>query len=553
MAFNSLKTLHVTFLAQCRKIAIEPKTRYLPDISELSHVAWLVINKRIIVKNVYAKLGLTLHHFYETVLLQADPTYITPKCKVCGEPLKVHSIYEGFYDFKSEDVIVCSSACYQKTDRAKLNRVLKAKTIMQSRREAGKPYGFVNSWTEEAQAKRKATNLARYGYEHSASSPTVKARVVATNEKKYGAPVPFANNNGQQKSKNSTIALGRKKSFATLKTLEEQTGIAIVSTEEDFILTGEFDARCSHCNHNWRTTPMNKNKFFVCPECNVKVSRVHRMVTTYLDELGIQYTINDRLLINPYELDIVIPSQKIAIEINGNYWHSEAIACKDYHQMKTELTSKVGYKLIHLFEGEIIYRFSAVKNILQAKLTENKKIFARKTSLRNVDAKTTRDFLETHHLQGAARSSLSIGLFRGDELLSVLTIAKARFSKKHTHEIIRFATKSGIRVVGGFSKLLKCALNQLPKNSSVVTYADRRFSDGDVYIKNGFIFDHIAQPCQWFCKGAGVLQHRSLFQKHLLHKKLTIFDPTLTAAENIKRDGWMSIWDAGHLVFTISN
>jgi hypothetical protein len=32
---------------------------------------------------------------------------------------------------------------------------------------------------------------------------------------------------------------------------------------------------------------------------------------------------NDRELIKPYELDIVIPELKLAIEFNGTYWHSE--------------------------------------------------------------------------------------------------------------------------------------------------------------------------------------------------------------------------------------
>ena len=45
---------------------------------------------------------------------------------------------------------------------------------------------------------------------------------------------------------------------------------------------------------------------------------------------------NDRQLSKPYELDIVIPELKLAIEFNSTYWHSEqAGKDKNYHLNKT--------------------------------------------------------------------------------------------------------------------------------------------------------------------------------------------------------------------------
>ena len=61
---------------------------------------------------------------------------------------------------------------------------------------------------------------------------------------------------------------------------------------------------------------------------------------------------NDRELIAPYELDIVIPEIKLSIEFNGVYWHSCFYKDKNYHLIKTELCEKFGYRLIHIFEDE---------------------------------------------------------------------------------------------------------------------------------------------------------------------------------------------------------
>ena len=63
--------------------------------------------------------------------------------------------------------------------------------------------------------------------------------------------------------------------------------------------------------------------------------------------------IKDRQLIKPYELDIVIPELHLALEFNGNYYHSiEAGTPLGYHLMKTELCEAKNYRLIHIWEDE---------------------------------------------------------------------------------------------------------------------------------------------------------------------------------------------------------
>lgn len=61
---------------------------------------------------------------------------------------------------------------------------------------------------------------------------------------------------------------------------------------------------------------------------------------------------NCRSLITPYELDIVIPEKKIAIEFDGLYWHSDDQIDSEYHVRKTTACEKIGFQLIHIFENE---------------------------------------------------------------------------------------------------------------------------------------------------------------------------------------------------------
>ena len=74
---------------------------------------------------------------------------------------------------------------------------------------------------------------------------------------------------------------------------------------------------------------------------------------------------NDRNLIKPYQLDIVIPEIKLAIEFNGIFWHSTAgFYQKNYHLMKTQLCQYKNYRLIHIWQDQWINKTDIIKNIL---------------------------------------------------------------------------------------------------------------------------------------------------------------------------------------------
>lgn len=125
--------------------------------------------------------------------------------------------------------------------------------------------------------------------------------------------------------------------------------------------------------------------------------------------------------------------------------------------------------------------------------------YARKCTVREVDSETARKFLLENHIQGIVNAKVNLGLFQQDELVSLMTFSKPRFSKKYQWELLRFCNKLGYHVPGAAGKLLK-AFERQWKPTSLVSYADRRWSQGKLYGAIGFKLDHISAPDYWYSK-----------------------------------------------------
>ena len=68
--------------------------------------------------------------------------------------------------------------------------------------------------------------------------------------------------------------------------------------------------------------PANHLSGHGCPKCIGVISKQEIEIYNYIkDNLNIECIQSNRKIIRPYELDIVIPSLKLAFEFNGSYWH----------------------------------------------------------------------------------------------------------------------------------------------------------------------------------------------------------------------------------------
>jgi hypothetical protein len=248
-----------------------------------------------------------------------------------------------------------------------------------------------------------------------------------------------------------------------------------------------------------------------------------RKICKFLKNNNIDYIPNDRKAINA-ELDIYIPSHFLAIEINGLHWHSERYLNNDYHILKTKKCDEKNIQLLHFFEDELLEKYEIIESMMKNKLhLTNNKIYARNCIIKEINAKTSNEFLSNNHIQGNVNSSIKIGLYYNNELVSLMTFGKLRnvLGNKHKqdneYEMLRFCNKLNTNVVGGASKLYKYFKKQYYPEI-VISFANKRYSNGNLYENLGFIHEYDTIPNYWYVIGKKRF-HRFLFRKDLLVKE----------------------------------
>ena len=119
--------------------------------------------------------------------------------------------------------------------------------------------------------------------------------------------------------------------------------------------------KCSK-GHEWQATIANRNSGRGCPVCNSErqTSFPEFVIVYYLKKHGLDVIHSYRK--QGYELDVYIPSKKIAIEYDGYYWHKNKTR-KDLE--KNKKCEKDGIKLYRIREGLLPLKDSSMDYIIQ--------------------------------------------------------------------------------------------------------------------------------------------------------------------------------------------
>ena len=279
-------------------------------------------------------------------------------------------------------------------------------------------------------------------------------------------------------------------------------------------------------------------------------SMYEKILFEYIQHNNIKVITNDRKILDGYELDIYIPEKNIAIEVYGDYWHSNEFKDKYYHQQKTIACAKKGIRLIHVFEHELNDEdarhkvYNLIDNVLE--INNKKVIYGRNTDVKIIDVSEAKEFCNKYHLQGYSNSSVNLGCYYEDTLIGVITFGTPRFDSKNQYELIRLCWMSNISVVGGTEKLFSYFLNNFSV-SSILTYCDISKFVGNIYTKLGFKVVSITEPNYKWVKPYPVLVlTRYKTQKHkLIEQGLGTDDET--EDEIMLRLGFYKIYDSGNL------
>ena len=418
----------------------------------------------------------------------------------------------------------------------------------------------INNRSEEQKKdtleKRKNTNRRQTGYDFPIQNPRIKTQIEKKLLDDYG--VTCSLNIPEVRSK----SIRRKKEMAWNRIQSDIENYIPLFTKEEFLANKDhnhqWNWKCGRCG-NVFSSRWADGHHTVCRNCYPRkqcasISNEEKEISEFLKALCKDEIVmtSNRELIKPLELDILIPSRNIAVEFDGMYWHSEENKPQNYHLNKTNLCEAKGIQLVHIFENEWLYKRRIVESRLKNLLgIYDQIVFARKCEVREVRPSDSMDFQEENHIQGAIGAKVHLGLYFNNEIVALMTFGKSRFNKKAEWELLRFCNKLGYHIPGAAGKLLRhFEKNWHPK--SLISYADRRWSQGKLYKALGFKLDHISKPDYWYIDTTSdfwTLQSRFHFQKHKLPKILKKFDPNLSEVENMLANNYRRIFDCGNLVF----
>ena len=263
------------------------------------------------------------------------------------------------------------------------------------------------------------------------------------------------------------------------------------------------------------------------------------------DELAkhVEVVSNTREIIAPLELDIYIPSHNLAIEYCGLYWHSDKFRDRNYHLNKLDACEAKGIRLITIFEDEWLADSNRVirkiLNILG--LDQSIKVHARSCTVVELTAQQKREFFDQHHIQGSGPGSVTYGLVHEGVIVAAMTFIKQPGGR---WDLNRFATST--RIPGGFSKLLT-HFKRSHQWSEIVSFADRRWSEGDLYNKSGFTLEKVLPP-DYYYTDTKIRKHKFNFRHKNLPKILgEQYNPNETEFQNMDCTQFLRIWNCGLL------
>jgi hypothetical protein len=413
---------------------------------------------------------------------------------------------------------------------------------------------------------RKKSNLAKYGTSNYLASDEGKKKIKDSNIRKYGV------SNYTQTEEYKESVRGKKNSPESIqKTKEAHLKRSYTNLVKKFthcsplFTVDEFDGvrgykqypwSCNKCKSNFISSCDNGSSP-ICDFCEPTGSKHEVICKELLESLGVDYKYRYRKLPSGKEIDLFVPDKMFGIEMCGLYWHSTAgpSYAKPNHINKLNECEENGIKLFTIFDDEMYnpVKKRIVLNKIKNSVGQNKKkIHARKCKIIELNSDTCSRFLEKYHIQGAIGSTYKYGLTYKNRLVAVITFNKGRTSTGHKPvegdwELGRYCTIFNFNVVGGASKLITHFIRNTNPNK-IYSYADRRWSNGNMYEKIGFSFVKNTTPNYWYTKTFKTREHRVKYQKHKL-VDFPSYDNYLTEEDIMKKEKYFKIWDCGSKLY----
>ena len=401
--------------------------------------------------------------------------------------------------------------------------------------------------TDEWVKKTSETSQSKYGSSWPTASDDVKNKTTSTNLERYGAINPMQSGNVVNKFIKSHMKDNAKlDNFLAYKNdpvkFIESLGLDHKPTiyELSRILgVNEGTVGVYLYKHDCRSA--------VAYKISVMEQEVSEFIRTLDPVIRIDHNVHN--VISPNEIDIYLPEHCIGIECDPTATHNTTVNVFDgkestiypsYHLMKTKKCEDAGIFLFHIFGSEWTYSRPIIESML-----------------RNLLGKCG-EFLNINHRQGNTNSPVRLGLYLGEELVSVMTFGKMRASigtdksdLSDTWELVRFCSLLNTSVVGGASKLFKYFVNTY-RPARVRSFSDRAHTRGTLYEKLGFTKVRESDPGYvWVDSRTDISYHRYNAQKQNIKKFLhdDSIDLSKTEKQIMEEHGFLQMFDCGTILW----
>lgn len=237
-------------------------------------------------------------------------------------------------------------------------------------------------------------------------------------------------------------------------------------------------------------------------DCYHKMSSYERLIVNFLHRCGVTTIVsNTRKIISPKELDIFLPDFNIAIEINGEYWHSTTHPhmYKDYHKEKTTRCNELGIILLQFWGNEIanIHKrmivFSKIKQVLGITYTT---IYADNITVNEIPHEVGVEFLSHNSLNIlTANDPIFFGIMHVGDLVAVLCV-----DDNETNDSIiihEYCIKIDINIDGGLKKIIDYITNMYHSMRDITgVISGQYYTHENEFIINGFFQTNWSTPLE---------------------------------------------------------
>jgi hypothetical protein len=430
---------------------------------------------------------------------------------------------------KNKYLTYCCAKCRARCD------VFKTSLAESNLKNHGYNFSFQNP---VSQARRKETMVENYGYEFSFQDPTIhdiakhQNSVTGTETRRQTMITRY----------NVDYVAHINMPLNVLQTLSDK------ETLTSYLLEDNPGTVASMLNVDRNTVIRyirlhDIDQDLICKKCSGFEKSVYDYVASLVGpELCVQ---NDFSVIGPLEVDINVPSFKIAIECNGDYWHSDLFKRKDYHYIKWEKCNDVGVQLIHIAECDWYNKTTKIKSMLKSHFKQKQSgIGGRSTYVASVDGKTARAFVNKYHLQNFVGGQHFGAFDKNHNLLAIMTFGWTRGSKESRRRELKRWVTDNFTHPGLFSKVFKYA-HSVMKFAKIVSYSMNDWFTGNIYLSCNFVRKSVTYPDYYYIID-GCRTHCSNFTKSNIKLKFpAIYDHSQTEKKMMDDLGILRTWTAG--------